>query len=135
MRSEDAVEIVRASLALAFPTASAEGLTRAAETVLRWGSEDVAEQLNGPLTTRMLMDLLQVAGVPPEDFEPADEQWVERAAEPARYRIWSRADVMQPLLPFYPRPPDDPTTSSRRSDFDPDDPENPDRPRGTSSRG
>ncbi|MGW4158508.1 hypothetical protein [Streptomyces sp. NPDC004788] len=134
MRSEDAVEIVRASLALAFPTASAEGLTRAAETVLRWGSEDVAEHLNGPLTSRMLLDLLEVADVPPADYEPVDEEWLERAPEPAAYRIWSRTDVLEPL-PFYPRPPDDPTTSSRRTDFDPDDPENPDRPRGASPRG
>ncbi|UZJ30363.1 hypothetical protein [Streptomyces endophytica] len=41
MQAESAVEIVRASLALAFPTATEEGLTRAAELVLRWGSEGV----------------------------------------------------------------------------------------------
>ncbi|MFF0433044.1 hypothetical protein ACFYU9_12565 [Streptomyces sp. NPDC004327] len=115
MRSEDAVEIVRASLALAFPTASAEGLTRAAESVLRWGSEDVAEHLNGPLTTRMLEDLLDIADVPHADYQPADEEWIERASEPAQYRIWSRTDVLAPL-PFYPRPLDDPTTSSRYPD-------------------
>ncbi|MFF5425853.1 MULTISPECIES: hypothetical protein [unclassified Streptomyces] len=111
MRSEDAVEIVRASLALAFPTASAEGLNRAAETVIRWGTEGVADDLNPELTSRMLLDLLEVADVPPEDFHPAEPD--HPLAEPAAYRTWSRTEGMT-LLPLLPRPPDDPTTPSER---------------------
>ncbi|WP_053706383.1 hypothetical protein [Streptomyces sp. WM6373] len=120
MRSEDAVEIVRASLALAFPTASAEGLNRAAETVIRWGTEGVADDLNAGLTTRMLLDLLQVAGISPEDFRLAEPD--HPFAEPAEYRTWSRTEGM-PLLPLLPRPPDNPTT-----------PHDPPRPDGTSGR-
>ncbi|MEU4354531.1 hypothetical protein [Streptomyces virginiae] len=123
MRSEDAVEIVRASLALAFPTASAEGLTRAAETVIRWGTEEVAEELNAGLTTRMLLDLLQVAGIPPEDFRLAEPD--HPFADPAAYRTWSRTEGM-PLLPLLPRPPDDPTT--------PHGPSRPDGPSGPDGR-
>ncbi|MFF8259978.1 hypothetical protein [Streptomyces virginiae] len=123
MRSEDAVEIVRASLALAFPTASAEGLTRAAETVIRWGTEEVAEDLNAGLTTRMLLDLVQVAGIPPEDFRLAEPD--RPFADPAAYRTWSRTEGM-PLLPLLPRPPDDPTT--------PHDPSRPDGRSGPDGR-
>jgi hypothetical protein len=114
VRSEDAVEIVRASLALAFPTASAEGLARAAETVIRWGSEDVVEHLDDPLTTRMLFDLMQVAGVPRADLRSAEPDWLspDRLETRAHYRTWSRTEGMDPL-PFLPRPPDEPTTPGR----------------------
>ncbi|MFH8366278.1 hypothetical protein [Streptomyces sp. NPDC018031] len=109
MRSEDAVEIVRASLALAFPTASAEGLARAAETVIRWGSEDVEEHLDQPLTARMLLDLAKIAGVALEELRPAERTWdpgmLRETAAP--YRTWSHSEDMEPL-PFLPRPPDDP---------------------------
>ncbi|MER6398072.1 hypothetical protein ABT263_18735 [Kitasatospora sp. NPDC001603] len=132
MRSEDAVEIVRAALALALPTASAEGLTRAAETVIRWGAEEATQQLDGPLTTRLLLDLLAVADVPPPDFRPAEPQWEGRLYEGgADYRTWSRSEGM-PRLPFLPRPPDeriDPTY--------PDDPDGREGwgPRGSTPRG
>ncbi|WP_406202155.1 hypothetical protein OH807_23360 [Kitasatospora sp. NBC_01560] len=130
MRSEDAVEIVRAALALALPTASAEGLTRAAETVIRWGAEEATQQLDEPLTGRMLLDLLAVADVPPPDFRPAERYWQGRLYEGAAdYRTWSRSEGM-PRLPFLPRPPDeriDPTY--------PDDPDNPDDPGGRGPRG
>ncbi|MFZ3474479.1 hypothetical protein ACODT3_03685 [Streptomyces sp. 4.24] len=110
MRSEDAVEIVRASLALALPTATAEGVARAAETIIRWGAEDVAEQLNAPLTARMLLDILEVAGVVPQDFDPAEpERFVHGVETAAEYRTWSRTEGMGALA-FLPRPPDDPTT-------------------------
>lgn len=110
MRSEDAVEIVRASLALAFPTASAEGLTRAAETVIRWGAEDVAESLNGPLSTRMLLDVMDVAGVSPQGYPTAEPNLLSEAAREmaANYRTWSPSEGMEPLN-FLPRPPDEPT--------------------------
>lgn len=124
MRSEDAVEIMRASLALAFPTASTEGLTRAAETLIRWGAEDVEEHLNQPLIARMLLDLLDLAGVAHTDFRPAEPDWqssdVRRGAAP--YRTWSHSEGMLPL-PFLPRPPDEP--------WGPHDPDSPFRsPRG-----
>ncbi|MFJ3900406.1 hypothetical protein [Streptomyces sp. NPDC090025] len=108
MRSEDAVEIVRASLALAFPTATDEGLTRAAETVIRWGSEDVADHLNEPLSTRMLLDLLSVAEVGPYELRPAESGWPgrRRLATAARYRTWSRALGMD-ALPRLRRPLDE----------------------------
>ncbi|MEV4941256.1 hypothetical protein [Streptomyces zaomyceticus] len=120
MRSEDAVEIVRASLALAFPTASAEGLTRAAETVIRWGAEDVADHLNGPLVRQMLEDLLEVADVPPQEFRPAEPETYYTSRR-AGYRTWSRTEGMT-RLPLLPRPPDEPLPAS--------DPDNPDRPPG-----
>lgn len=123
MRSEDAVEIVRASLALAFPTASTEGLTRAAETLIRWGSEDVEEHLDEPLIARMLIDLLEIAGVEPRDFRPPEGDWQGGALREtaARYRTWSHSDGMTPL-PFLPRPPDEPWGLR-----DPDDPFGPHR--------
>ncbi|MGW1600663.1 hypothetical protein [Streptomyces eurythermus] len=118
MRSDDAVEIMRASLALAFPTASAEGLTRAAETLIRWGSEDVEDHLDQELIARMLLDLLGVAGVGLRDFRPAEADWTaeDLLGMAARYRTWSHSDDMTPL-PFLPRPPDQP-----RGPHDPDDP-------------
>ncbi|MBT2448784.1 hypothetical protein J7F03_17135 [Streptomyces sp. ISL-43] len=110
MRSEDAVEIVRASLALALPTATAEGVARAAETIIRWGAEDVAEQLNAQLSGRLLLDILEVAGVAYQDFDPAEpEEYLHGVETAARYRTWSRTEGMEPLT-FLPRPPDDPTT-------------------------
>ncbi|MFF8999216.1 hypothetical protein [Streptomyces achromogenes] len=124
MRSDDAVEIMRASLALAFPTASAEGLTRAAETLIRWGSEDVEDHLDQELIARMLLDLLGVAGVGLRDFRPAEGDWTSEdlLGTAARYRTWSHSDDMIPL-PFLPRPPDEP-----RGPHDPDDPFRPPRP-------
>ncbi len=115
MSSEDAIEIVRASLALAFPTASAEGISRAAETVIRWGSEGVAEHLNDSLTTRMLLDLAQVSGVSLEETGSAEPDWLSslRIEMAAQYRTWSRTEGMD-LFPFLPRPPDEPTTPGRR---------------------
>lgn len=106
MRSEDAVEIVRASLALAFPGASVEGLSKAAELVVRWGSEGIAEHLDQPLTRRMLEDLLQVTGAP--RIVRADPQW-ERGGPAAGYRTWSRPEQIEDSLPFRHRPggPDD----------------------------
>jgi hypothetical protein len=111
--SEDAVEIVRVSLALAFPTASAEGLTRAADAIIRWGAEDVAEHLTDPLTMRMLIDLLDVAGVRDGDFHPADSHWAvnerTRLTAPS-YRTWSRTEGMDEFVSFLRRPPDEPPT-------------------------
>ena len=108
--SEDALEIVRASLALAFPTASAEGLARAAETIIRWGSEDVAEHLDDRLTARMLLDLMEVAGVPRASISSDAPGWLSpaRIEMAADYRTWSRTERMTPLR-FFPRPPDEPT--------------------------
>ncbi|GAA4842831.1 hypothetical protein [Kitasatospora terrestris] len=122
VRSEDAVEIVRATLALALPTASAEGLTRAAETVIRWGSEDVAQHLDRPLTDRLILDLLEVAGEraeraergelgervhPPLTFRPAEDRRHVGEATAAEYRTWSRTEGMQPL-PHLSRPQEEP---------------------------
>lgn len=107
MRAEDAVEIVRASLALAFPGASAEGLSRAAELVVRWGAEGVAEHLDQALTRRMLLDLLVVSGAPAPEL--ADRQSPSRGPT-AWWRTWSRPEE-GPELPFRPpgsEPPPDP---------------------------
>ncbi|UWE08593.1 hypothetical protein [Actinacidiphila bryophytorum] len=57
MRTRSAVEIARASLALAFPTATEEGLDRAAQLVVRWGSQGVGERLTAQLRELMLEDL------------------------------------------------------------------------------
>lgn len=122
MRSEDAVEVVRASLALAFPGASTEGLTKAAELVVRWGSEGVAEHLDQALTRRMLQDLLEVTGA--RRFEMADPEW-ERGDPPADYRTWSRPEQVHDDVPFRHRPPD-------RDDGEPP-PRRPPRPFGPSA--
>ncbi|MFI6010824.1 hypothetical protein ACIBAG_18740 [Streptomyces sp. NPDC051243] len=113
MRSEDAIEIVRASLALAFPGASAEGLARAAEHVVRWGAEGVAEELNPELSQRMLVDLMGLSGFDSADFEPADIRRLEMV-RPAPYRIWSRPDHAGDQLPFLRRPPDPDDENARR---------------------
>ncbi|WP_234010604.1 hypothetical protein [Streptomyces sp. SPB074] len=106
VRSEDVVGLIEATLALAFPTASTQGLTRAAEAVARWGAEDAAQYLDDPLTLRMITDLLQVAGVPEGDYRPAEP--AGRAMEwESEYRVWSHTDEM-PDLPYLPRPPDRP---------------------------
>ncbi|WP_343244563.1 hypothetical protein [Streptomyces sp. SID11385] len=111
MRSEDVVGLIEATLALAFPTASTQGLTRAAEAVARWGAEDAAQYLDDPLALRMITDLLQVAGVPEDDYRPAepDGRAMERESE---YRVWSHTDEM-PDLPYLPRPPDRPRRTRR----------------------
>ncbi|MFD5134815.1 hypothetical protein ACFWMX_00875 [Streptomyces sp. NPDC058378] len=108
MRGEDAVEIVKVSLALAFPTATVEGIARAAETVVRWGAEDAAEYLDEPLTQRMLLDLLQVAGLSESDYTPADPHWPNADLPPANYRTWSRTELMDDEITYLPRPPDEP---------------------------
>ncbi|MEU2227001.1 hypothetical protein [Streptomyces sp. NPDC018347] len=101
MRSEDAVEVVRASLALAFPGASVEGLSKAAELVVQWGSEGVAGHLDQALTRRMLLDLMGVVGM---GLVPADPEW-EAGAQPARFRTWSRPEEAGDDFPFRHRPP------------------------------
>lgn len=107
MQAESAVEIARASLALAFPTATDEGLTRAAELVLRWGSEGVGVQLEPDLAERMLLDLMTIAGQEPGAFtrERAPRTDLTTVA-PAGSRAWSRTDETQDDLPFVPRPPE-----------------------------
>lgn len=118
MRSDDAVEIIRASLALAFPAASTERLERAAETLIRWGAEDVEEHLDQQLIARMLLDVLELAGVQPESFRPPEREWRAHSLNEvaARYRTWSHSEGMEPL-PFLPRPPDEPS-----GPHNPDDP-------------
>ncbi|MET8558601.1 hypothetical protein ABZV64_27120 [Streptomyces sp. NPDC004959] len=116
MRSEDVVGLIEATLALAFPTASTQGLTRAAEAVARWGAEDAAQYLDDPLALRMITDLLRVAGVPEGDYRPAEPSG--RAMEwESEYRVWSHTDEM-PSLPYLPRPPDRPrrTRGTRRGE-------------------
>ncbi|AOP50753.1 hypothetical protein [Streptomyces lydicus] len=109
MQAESAVEIVRASLALAFPTATDEGLTRAAELVLRWGSEGVGVQLEPDLAERMLLDLIAVTGQDPGEFEEARAPRTELTyVRPALSRAWSRTSETQDRLPYIPRPPERP---------------------------
>ncbi|MFC8451905.1 hypothetical protein [Kitasatospora sp. NPDC057223] len=108
VRSEDAVEIVRAALALALPTASAEGLTRAAETVVRWGAEEATRDLTAALTTRMVLDLIEAAGEgrdPLRAFRSAEAEWLSpgRAESAAAYRTWSRSESMT-RRPYLSRP-------------------------------
>ncbi|MFJ5229173.1 hypothetical protein ACIQBJ_04645 [Kitasatospora sp. NPDC088391] len=116
MRSEDAVEIVRAALAPALPTASAEGLTRAAETVIRWGSEEMAQELTEPLSTRMVLDLLSVARESPRGLRLAEPGSMseDRLGAAAHYRTWSRSEGMDPL-PYLSRPEEEPLGGDRRS--------------------
>jgi hypothetical protein len=116
VRSEDAVEIVRASLALAFPGASAEGLARAAEHLLRWGAEGADEQLNPELTERMLHDLVFVGDFRLEEFRPAEPE--RPRPSPARYRTWSRPDQVDDEWPFRRQPPDPDDDHARRGDPD-----------------
>ncbi|MFK4104705.1 hypothetical protein ACI2L1_32455 [Streptomyces sp. NPDC019531] len=113
MRSEDAIEIVRTSLALAFPGASADGLTRAAEHVVRWGAEGAAEELTPELSQRMLEDLMQLSGFNFADFQPADLRRIEMV-RPADYRTWSRPDQAQDRFPFLRRPPNPDDENARR---------------------
>ncbi|MGW1840473.1 hypothetical protein [Streptomyces sp. NPDC002067] len=109
MQAESAVEIVRASLALAFPTATDEGLTRAAELVLRWGSEGVGVQLEPDLAERMLLDLMAVAGQDPTEFAHARAPRTELTfVPPATSRAWSRTNETRDDYPFVPRPPEPP---------------------------
>lgn len=113
MRSEDAVEIVRASLALAFPGASADGLARAAEHLLRWGAEGAAAHLGPELSERMLEDLVFVGGFDAEEFHRAEP--ARRGVRSADYRVWSRPDQIDDRIPFRRQPPepDDPHTRRR----------------------
>ncbi|MBL1091409.1 MULTISPECIES: hypothetical protein [Streptomyces] len=108
MQAESAVEIVRASLALAFPTATEEGLTRAAELVLRWGSEGVGVQLEPDLAERMLHDLILVTGQDADEFDAAREPGGDLTrVEPAQSRAWSRTrETQDDGLPYIPRPPE-----------------------------
>ncbi|KUL38459.1 hypothetical protein ADL22_18225 [Streptomyces sp. NRRL F-4489] len=106
MQAESAAEIVRASLALAFPTATDEGLTRAAEVVLRWGSEGVGEQLEPDLAERMLYDLMEVAQQDPQEFMAARAPRPDGTrVEPAASRAWSQTSATRDELPYVPRPP------------------------------
>ncbi|MGW2279595.1 hypothetical protein [Streptomyces sp. NPDC001770] len=102
MRGEDALEIVRASLSMVMPGASTEGLTRAAEAVIMWGSEDVADRLDDALGRRMLVDLFDAAQTTPLGFpaaEPEDfgREWFLDPRSVAPYREWSHTDNMETL--------------------------------------
>ncbi|MEU1021809.1 hypothetical protein ABZ366_06835 [Streptomyces sp. NPDC005904] len=114
MRGEDALEIVRASLALAMPTASTDGLTRAAEAVLLWGSEDAADHLDESLSRRMLVDLFDAAHAAPSEFPAAEPEqfmhgWDRNAESVAQYRTWAHTDDMADLIRrTRPPEPDDP---------------------------
>ncbi|MFG2549966.1 hypothetical protein ACGFWF_08505 [Streptomyces sp. NPDC048581] len=114
MRSEDAVEIVRASLALAFPGASADGLARAAEHLLRWGAEGAAEHLGPEQSERMLEDLVFVGDFRVEEFHRAEP--ARREVRPADYRVWSRPDQIRDSLPFRRQPPEPDDPHTRRQD-------------------
>ncbi|MFE0374151.1 hypothetical protein ACFW1M_00925 [Streptomyces inhibens] len=118
MQAESAVEIVRASLALAFPTATDEGLTRAAECVLRWGSEGVGVQLEPDLAERMLSDLMRIARQNGEEFEVARAPRSElTTVRPAASRAWSRTAETEDRLPYIPRPPERPGRGRFRRGF------------------
>jgi len=101
MPTESAVELARASLALAFPQASDEELTRAAELVVRWGSEGVGEELDPAHAERMLLDLMTVVGE-----QPDMRRVYQPEVRPARTRFWTRPHNA-PRLPG--RGPDDPS--------------------------
>ncbi|MEU0949442.1 hypothetical protein ABZ379_43280 [Streptomyces canus] len=106
VRSEDALEIVRASLALAFPGASAEGLARAAEHLLLWGAEGAAEHLNPELAERMLEDLVFVGNFRLAEFHRAEPRRGAARTEAADFRTWSRPDQIEDGLPFRRQPPE-----------------------------
>jgi hypothetical protein len=112
MRAENAVEIITANLAQAFPRASTEALARAAELLMLWGAEGAAEHLDEQLAERMILDVSAVLRVPPESMQRVGEP---RAAA-AEYRTWSRSEHLpsDDDLPFLPRPPDRPRGDPRR---------------------
>ncbi|WSQ09913.1 hypothetical protein OG604_20285 [Streptomyces sp. NBC_01231] len=103
MPTESAVELARASLALAFPQASDEELTRAAELVVRWGSEGVGQRLDPSHAERMHLDLMAALGENPDEVE----RRYYSEARPARTRFWTRPD-RAPRLPVRDPDPDDP---------------------------
>ncbi|MCZ0985837.1 hypothetical protein [Streptomyces diastatochromogenes] len=114
VRSEDAVEIVRASLALAFPGASVDALARAAEHLLRWGAEGAAEHITPELSERMLEDLMFLSDFQPGEYRPAEPE--RRRPQAAPYRTWSRPDQAEDEYPFRRRPPDPDDGTTRRRD-------------------
>lgn len=117
MRSQDALEIARATLALALPLATDESLTRMAEAVIRWGAEDVEPHLTEELVSRMFADLLALADTGADSYTLAEDAWENRLAPPAEYRTWSRSEGMEPLA-FASRPVEEPTRPPRPSERD-----------------
>ncbi|MEX0169158.1 hypothetical protein [Streptomyces sp. LMG1-1-1.1] len=107
MRTRSAVEIARASLALAYPQATEDGLDRAAQLMVRWSSEGVGERLDGELTELLLRDLQTITESPTPVERVADE-WRQEAAPPAR-RVWRRTSDLPPDVP-----PDVPPATSTR---------------------
>ncbi|MGW1651225.1 hypothetical protein [Streptomyces atratus] len=102
MRAQSAVEIARASLALAFPAATDEGLTRAAELIVRWGSEGVGVQLEPALAERMLLDLMDITGQDLESFPRLEYGDVR----PSDTRVWHRSEGTRiPRRGIQPPPP------------------------------
>ncbi|MFE0651641.1 hypothetical protein ACFVZH_23935 [Streptomyces sp. NPDC059534] len=93
MRSRSAVEIARASLALAYPQATEDGLDRAAQLIVRWSSEGVGERLDSELTELLLQDL-QTITESPVGIRAVDERR-SPAAAPER-RVWRRASEIPP---------------------------------------
>lgn len=97
MRTRSAVEIARASLALAFPTATEEGLDRAAQLVVRWGSQGVGDQLTGPLRELLLEDL-EIITQSTQPLARVEEPRTRRAAP--HERVWRTTEATRR------RPPD-----------------------------
>lgn len=106
MRTRSAVEIARASLALAFPQATEEGLDRAAQLVVRWGSEGVGEKLDESLTELLIQDL-QAITQSPEPIRRVDEGRA-RPASP-ELRVWRTTAETQGRRPGPPTPPPGPS--------------------------
>ncbi|MGC0339964.1 hypothetical protein [Streptomyces sp. SLBN-8D4] len=97
MPAESAVELARASLVLAFPDASDEQLTRAAELVVRWGSEGVGERLDPAHAERLLMDLITVFGE-----VPVGRRAYSPRVNASPTRFWTRPDSAPILHPDEP---------------------------------
>lgn len=95
MRSRSAVENARASLVLAFPSATEEGLDRAAQMMVRWAAEGIGATLDPRLSALLYEELWSITGSRGRRPRPqlSDDVWVP--AEEGR-RTWRPVDLPPP---------------------------------------
>lgn len=102
MRSRSAIENARASLVLAFPHATEDGLDRAAQLVVRWAAEGIGATLDPSRSALLYEELWSVTeshGEPPTPLLSGDI-WV--AADESE-RTWRPVDPPRPD-PWRPEP-------------------------------
>ncbi|MFI6446207.1 hypothetical protein [Kitasatospora sp. NPDC050543] len=61
-QNRSAVEIARSMLGMLYPDATEEGLSEAAQLVVRWGSEGLGNDLDAELSETLAEDLADIAG-------------------------------------------------------------------------